>query len=218
MDTALYEPKLRRAKRRLSLRRFLLGRTHRRTGDAYFEAGTLYRLTGNLDAAAKCLSMAEQIHRARLGPGHPALALDLFSIAEYQTLWGERQRALQSYERARAILEANIRKDPTARHPHPDGLPLRQHLALLLANLAALHLELEQAGKARTCAEHALRLFVAEQGAASDQAVRTARQLVGLGVDPLISVREHAGESAAAALRDAYRLTHATDPVPEPIS
>lgn len=218
MDVASVEPKLRRAKRRLALRRFLLGRAHLSTGDAYYQTGLLLRLAGEMEGAARCLAMAERIHRKRLGPGHPTLALDLLAIGEYQAQWGERQRALHSFERAECILEANIRKNAESCHPAAGGVPLRQHLGHLLWNMGVLHGELDQAGKSRTYFERALRLVVEEEGPASRRSVDLAYRLARMGVDPRALVRELGGEPAASALVSAYREAHGTDPSPEPIS
>lgn len=218
MDPAQIEPKLRRAKRRLALRRFLLGRTHRATGDAYYQTGTLLRLTGEMDGAAHCLSMAERIHRKRLGPGHPAVAIDLFSIGEYQAQWGERRRALQSYERAERILEVQIKQDPSAQYPLEDGISLRIRLAYVLSNMGGVLRELELTGKARSCYERALRIVLDDLGPGSDDARHLARNLLAIGVDPLVVAREQGGEPAATALATAYRAAHGTDPLPEPMS
>jgi tetratricopeptide (TPR) repeat protein len=218
VDAASVEQQLRRARRRLAWRRFLFGRSHRSTGDAYFQAGVLYRLAGEMDAAARCLALAERIHRQRLGPGHPAVALDLFSIGEYQAHWGERRRAVASYQKAQRILEANLKKDPAGRYPAPAGTSLAQHLAFVLCNLGGVHRDLEEQGKARTCFERSLKILVAELGAGSDDAVHLAHHLVQIGVDPLPAVREAGGEPATSLLAEAFRRVHGFEPVPEPIS
>lgn len=218
MDPSLVEPKLRKARRRLAWRRFVLGRGHRATADAYFQAGVLHRLAGDMEAAARNLAMAERIHRQRLGPGHPSVALDLFSIGEYQASWGERRRAVNSYEKADRILEGNLKRDPAGRYPEKGGESLRRHLACVLTNLGGVHVDLDQKGKARTCFERALRLFVEDEGAGGEGAVGVAWSLVRLGVDPTIAVRELGGEPAASALAEAFRRVHGFEPVPEPIS
>ena len=170
-----------------------------------------------MDGAARCLAMAERIHRQRLGPGHPAVALDLLAIGEYQARWGERRRAVESLERGERILEANLRKNEAARYPEATGPTLRQHLGLLLRTLAGVHLDLEQRGKARTCLERALRLVVEDAGPQSEQAVAAAGALGALGVDPRVVVREAGGEAAASLLATAFHAVHRRDPIPEPI-
>lgn len=217
MEPVHLEPKLKRAKRRLALRRFLLGRTHRATGDAYYQAGTLLRQSGEMDGAARCLAMAERIHRKRLGHGHPAVAIDLFSIGQYQAQEGERRRAVQSYERAERILEAQIARDSTARYPAGDGVSLRLHLVQLLHNMGEVLRELELVGRARACEERALRLALEDLGPASQQACALAASLIRIGVNPLVLARELGGEPAATALADAYRAAHGVDPIPEPM-
>jgi len=217
MEPGRIEPKLKRATRRLALRRFILGRTHRATGDAYYHAGILFHQTGDNDRAARCLQAAERIHRKRLGPGHPAVALDLYSIGQYQAQWGERRRAVQSFERAQKILEARLTADPAARYPEPDGPSLRLRLAHVLSSLADVLCELDIRGRARTCGEQALSIYMEELGADSPPACEAARDLSRIGVDPLALARELGGESAALALADAYRHAHGSEPTPEPM-
>lgn len=218
MEPGRIEPKLKRATRRLALRRFILGRTHRSTADAYYQAGILYHQSGDNDRAARCLQAAERIHRKRLGPGHPAVALDLFSIGQYQAQWGERRRAVQSLERAQKILEARLTADPAARYPEPDGPTLRLRLGHVLSAMAAVLRELDIRGRARTCGEQALAIFLEELGAESTEACNAARDLSHIGVDPLALARELGGEPAATALAHAYRHAHGSEPIPEPMT
>ncbi len=217
MDPGSIEVKLRRAKRRLALRRFLLGRHHRATGDAYYQAGTLLREAGDVECAARWLGMAERIHRKRLGPGHPAVAMDLLAIGEYQAQWGERRRALQSLERAERILEANLVRAAGGRVWEDDGESIGMALGRVNCRMGGVVRELEMLGRARRCYERGLRLFVQEAGAASPEACEAAACLLAVGVDPLVVAREQGGESAATELTEAFRAARGVEPVPEPM-
>ncbi len=165
MEPDQIEPKLKRATRRLALRRFVLGRTHRATADAYYKAGILYDQHGDNDKAARCLHAAERIHRKR--PGHPAVALDLYAIGLYQAQSGERRRAVQSLERAQKILAARLTADPAARSPEPEGPSLRLRLGNVLSAMADVLRELDIRGRARTCGEQALAIIMQELAADS---------------------------------------------------
>lgn len=213
------QPDLRKARRRLALRRFLLGRSHRATGDAHYALGCLLRREGQTEAAVRSLTAAERIHRARLGPAHAAVALDLIAIGHCQADWAERRRALQSYERAERILRGMLRRESDDNpNPTTPGPTLRESLAELLAAMATVHRELEQTGKSRTYYEQALRILLDRPGPHSSPACDVALKLAGIGVDPLAVAREQGGESAASALQAAFYALHGHPPTPEPIA
>lgn len=152
--------------------------------------GGVLQNKGDLDGALECFREAERIDRAVYGDNHPEVAIDVNNIGGVLKELDDLDGALKRFREAERI-------DRAAYGDH------HPRVATDVNNIGAVLLARGDVEGARAKVSEAFGIFLSTTGPRALDTIQGAKNLMGLGVDPIALAREIVGDEAARQLEEA---------------